>query len=49
MASHEAAFLKGRLVWVNWDVEGLKSPAQETHFGQNMTGGTIGWPLPHVG
>lgn len=29
LASPEAAFLKGRFVWSNWDVEELKSHAKE--------------------
>lgn len=29
LASPEAEFLKGRFVWVNWDVDELKSHANE--------------------
>lgn len=29
LASNEAKFLKNRYVWVNWDVEELKSRAKE--------------------
>ncbi len=29
LASEEAKFLKNRYVWVNWDVEELKSRAEE--------------------
>lgn len=47
MSSPEAAFLKGRTVWVNWDVEELKSQASEIQSGQNMTTGNIGWPYTH--
>lgn len=49
LASPEAAFLKGRLVWANWDVDELKSQAQEIQSGQQMTSGVIGWPYRHMG
>ncbi|KAL9118806.1 MAG: hypothetical protein Q9187_004638, partial [Circinaria calcarea] len=49
LVSPEAAFLKGRLVWANWDVDELKSQAQEIQSGQQMTAGIVGWPYPHVG
>lgn len=49
LASPEAAFLKGRLVWANWDVDELKSQAQEIQSGQQMTSGIIGWPFQHMG
>lgn len=49
LASPEATFLKGRLVWANWDVEELKSQAEEIQSGLQMTAGVIGWPYPHMG
>ncbi len=49
MSSSEAAFLKGRSVWANWDVDELKSQAQAIQSGQQMTSGIYGWPYPHVG
>ncbi|MCJ1247044.1 hypothetical protein MMC30_004255 [Trapelia coarctata] len=49
LASPEAAFLKGRLLWANWDVEELKSQAEEIKSEQKMTAGIIGWPYPHMG
>ncbi|KAL9120136.1 MAG: hypothetical protein Q9187_003306 [Circinaria calcarea] len=48
LASPEASFLKGRVVWANWDVDELKAQAQEIQAGQQMTGGIIGWPYPHM-
>lgn len=29
IASHEAAFLRNKFVWANWDVEELKARAEE--------------------
>lgn len=29
LASEEAKFLKGKFIWVNWDVEELKANAKE--------------------
>jgi hypothetical protein len=49
LASTEAAFLRGKLVWANWDVDELKSQAQEIKSGQQMTSGIIGWPYPQMG
>ena len=49
LASPEAAFLKGKLVWANWDVDELKSQAQDIQAGQQMTSGVIGWPYAHMG
>jgi hypothetical protein len=48
LASPEAAFLKGRLVWANWDVDELKTQTQEIVSGMNMTSGVIGWPYPNM-
>ncbi|CAD6591509.1 MAG: hypothetical protein ASARMPRED_005468 [Alectoria sarmentosa] len=49
LASPEASFLRGKLVWANWDVDELKSQALEIQSGQQMTSGVIGWPYPHMG
>lgn len=49
LASPEAAFLKSRLVWANWDVDELKSQAKEISSGLQMTSGVLGWPYPHMG
>jgi len=50
LASPEAAFLKGKFVWANWDVEELKSQAEEIASNPfYMTTGTLGWPYPHTG
>ncbi|ROW06275.1 hypothetical protein VPNG_08076 [Cytospora leucostoma] len=45
MASPEAAFLKGRSVWANWDVEELKAQKQTISEGQTMMTGFNGWPF----
>jgi NAD(P)-dependent dehydrogenase (short-subunit alcohol dehydrogenase family) len=44
LASPEGAFLKGRSVWANWDVEELKSQAGEIQASLKMTSGLNGWP-----
>ncbi|KAI6092266.1 putative NADP(+)-dependent dehydrogenase [Hypoxylon rubiginosum] len=48
LSSPEAAYLNGRTVWANWDVEELKTQADTIQSGQLMTGGTYGWPFPHM-
>ena len=48
LSSPEAAFLKGRLVWANWDVDELKSQVKEIQSGQQSTSGIIGWPYPNM-
>jgi NAD(P)-dependent dehydrogenase (short-subunit alcohol dehydrogenase family) len=42
-ASKEARFLKGKLVWVNWDVEELKAGAKETASTRALTLGLDGF------
>ncbi|CAN8097435.1 unnamed protein product [Discula destructiva] len=49
MSSPEAAFLKGRSVSANWDVDELKSQAESIQSGLSMTSGIYGWPYPHTG
>ncbi|OHE90561.1 short chain dehydrogenase [Colletotrichum orchidophilum] len=44
LASPEAAFLNGRTVWANWDVEELKKGAGTIQSGQLLTSGVNGWP-----
>lgn len=44
LASPQAAFLRGRSVWANWDVEELKAQAQDIQAGLKMTSGINGWP-----
>ena len=43
-ASPAAAFLKGKLVWSNWDVEELMARAEEIEAGNTLTLGLNGWP-----
>ncbi|EKG20436.1 Short-chain dehydrogenase/reductase SDR [Macrophomina phaseolina MS6] len=39
----EAEFLKGKFVWVNWDVDELKARQQEIASGNELTVGLLGW------
>lgn len=48
MASPEAAFLKGRTVWANWDVDELKAQAETIQAGVAHTSGLNGWPYPNM-
>ncbi|KAH7403405.1 hypothetical protein BKA64DRAFT_776861 [Cadophora sp. MPI-SDFR-AT-0126] len=42
-ASHEAEFLKGKLIWANWDVEELKAKKEILEKTDELTIGLIGW------
>jgi hypothetical protein len=42
LASSEAAFLKGKLVWANWDMEELKAKAAEIQGSRLLTIGLEG-------
>ncbi|KAI1074438.1 hypothetical protein F5B20DRAFT_440010 [Whalleya microplaca] len=44
MTSPEAAFLRGRCIWANWDVEELKAQKDKITEGLFMTTGTKGLP-----
>lgn len=44
MASPEAAFLNGRNVWANWDVDELKAQEKTIRSGSLLTSGINGWP-----
>ncbi|RAL17618.1 SDR family NAD(P)-dependent oxidoreductase [Aspergillus homomorphus CBS 101889] len=48
LTSPDAAFLKGRQVWANWDVEELKAKAAEIQAGLQLTATIDGWPFPNV-
>ena len=43
VASPEAAFLKGKFVWSNWDVDELKAKREEIAGGAELTMGLSGW------
>ncbi|PWY84977.1 putative NADP(+)-dependent dehydrogenase [Aspergillus heteromorphus CBS 117.55] len=45
LASPEAAFLNGRQVWANWDVEELKLRRGRIGGGLELTAGVYGWPF----
>lgn len=43
--SPEGAFLRGKWVWANWDVEELKARAQEIQTTPILTANILGWPF----
>lgn len=43
--SDEATFLKGRMVWVNWDVDELKAKKDEIVNSNLLTVALEGWPF----
>ncbi|KAJ5174238.1 Short-chain dehydrogenase/reductase SDR, partial [Penicillium canariense] len=43
-ASPEAAFLKGKVIWSNWDVDELKERKEELQGGDKLTMVLNGWP-----
>jgi hypothetical protein len=45
LASPEAEFLKGKFVWVNWDVDDLKDRADEIKSSLVLTLGLHGVPF----
>ena len=42
--SPEAEFLKGKLLWANWDVDELKAKREELEGSPLLTLGLLGWP-----
>jgi hypothetical protein len=42
--SPEAEFLKGKLLWANWDVDELKARREELEGSPLLTLGLLGWP-----
>lgn len=45
LASTEARFLKGKFLWVNWDVDELKARAKELEANSQLSIGLVGWPF----
>ncbi|KAK8094771.1 hypothetical protein PG997_001456, partial [Apiospora hydei] len=45
LASPEAAFLKGKFLWSNWDVDELKTRASEIEASQEFNIQVVGWPF----
>ena len=43
--SKEGGFLKGKFVWVNWDVDELKQQAEKVQSTLLLSLGLDGWPL----
>ncbi|KAJ5650492.1 NADP(+)-dependent dehydrogenase [Penicillium longicatenatum] len=48
LTSPEAAFLNGRFAMANWDVEELKTKADQIQSGQLLTSGVNGWPFSPI-
>lgn len=44
LVSPEAAFLRGKFVWTQWDVEQLKARAKEIEDSSILTSNILGWP-----
>jgi hypothetical protein len=47
LASPEAAFLKGKYIWANWDVSEMKDRAEEIAASDLLTMKLGGWPFPY--
>ncbi|KAL4785909.1 hypothetical protein BJX76DRAFT_366535 [Aspergillus varians] len=45
LASPEARFLKGKFLYVNWDVDELKARAGELEGSKELSLGLVGWPF----
>jgi hypothetical protein len=45
LASPEARFLTGKMVWAHWDVDEMKARADEIKGGLMLTTNVIGWPF----
>ncbi|EOD43383.1 putative short-chain dehydrogenase reductase sdr protein [Neofusicoccum parvum UCRNP2] len=43
LTSPEGEFLKGKFVWVNWDVDELKAKKEEILAGHKLVTGLVGW------
>ncbi|KAJ5776437.1 Glucose/ribitol dehydrogenase [Penicillium nucicola] len=48
LASPEAQFLKGKFLWANWDVDELKSNAEEIEGSGLLSIGLGGWPFQNA-
>jgi hypothetical protein len=44
VTSPEAAFLRGKFVWINWDVDELKAQAKKIQESNLFTTTVAGWP-----
>jgi hypothetical protein len=43
VASPEGEFLKGKYLWVNWDVDELKARREELSAPTKLVTGLVGW------
>jgi len=48
LASPESAFLKGKYIWANWDVEEMKARAEEIASTDLLTMKLAGWPFDYL-
>ena len=48
LTSAEADFLRGKLVWANWDVEELKAAESKIRESSHMTINVGGWPFTYI-
>ena len=48
LSSPEAAFLRGKFVWANWDVDELKSVKEKIQESSLLTVGVEGWPFGQI-
>jgi hypothetical protein len=49
LASSEARFLRGKYLYVNWDVDELKQRGGELEQGAELSLGLVGWPFDTEG
>lgn len=45
VSSAEGEFLKGKYLWVNWDVDELKARKEELRAPRKLLTGLVGWAL----
>ena len=45
LSTPEARFLKGKFLWCNWDIDDLKSRAEEIRLGRLLNIDLNGWPF----
>lgn len=43
LASPEGEFLRGKYLWVNWDVDELKAKEKEILASNSLVTGLVGW------
>lgn len=43
VSSAEGEFLKGKYLWVNWDIDELKARKEELRAPRRLVTGLVGW------